>query len=228
MIFDICQQVASHFDMEVHSFDELDSSNDFAKQNTSAQSKDALIHCRRQPAGRGRRGRGWDDNGDESQLFMTLRLKLDSPPQPIATPIVGRMLAEALEAQGLEDVSIKPPNDIYLGTQKTAGLLCEAVSEGPHHHFLVGCGLNVLEAPGDFGFVSQQIPVDKDRFRELLTHFVSGVLSARGDLTQSRLSETHCDRLRELLIRHPGTEFLDIKSDGSLKTALETVHWSDL
>jgi BirA family biotin operon repressor/biotin-[acetyl-CoA-carboxylase] ligase len=49
------------------------------------------------------------------------------------------------------EARIKPPNDIYVGDRKVAGVLAEmrAQERGPHIA-VVGIGLNVNQAPGDF------------------------------------------------------------------------------
>ena len=58
-------------------------------------------------------------------------------------------------ARGLEaalpgcKAMIKWPNDIYLDGKKAVGVLCESAA-GPDGHAVVGIGVNVNHAPGDF------------------------------------------------------------------------------
>jgi BirA family biotin operon repressor/biotin-[acetyl-CoA-carboxylase] ligase len=59
---------------------------------------------------------------------------------------VGLAVAEALDTMlgGLAPVTIKRPNDLFIGGKKVAGILCEARWEGPSPLWVVvGLGLNV-------------------------------------------------------------------------------------
>ena len=59
---------------------------------------------------------------------------------------VGLAVAEALDSMlpGLASLTIKRPNDLFLGPRKVAGILCEARWEGPTPLWVVvGIGLNV-------------------------------------------------------------------------------------
>jgi BirA family biotin operon repressor/biotin-[acetyl-CoA-carboxylase] ligase len=108
----------------------------------------ALFMAERQSAGRGRRGRTW-----LSPFAGNLYLSLVWPVADSGSAISGLSLVtalgvvEALQDSGLtgmERLSVKWPNDVWLGDGKLAGILLElygSVTGSPH--VVVGIGINV-------------------------------------------------------------------------------------
>ena len=93
-----------------------------------------------QTAGRGRRGRQWQDEPGQSLLFSVLLRPLPPPPLwsllSLGTAVA---VAEALrESYGLP-VATKWPNDVVIAGRKLAGLLLEQRGAA----VVVGVGLNV-------------------------------------------------------------------------------------
>jgi biotin-(acetyl-CoA carboxylase) ligase len=59
--------------------------------------------------------------------------------------------AEALESAVGVEPSLRWPNDLFIGGRKLGGILCESSFTGARLEFaVVGVGLNVNQAPGDF------------------------------------------------------------------------------
>lgn len=108
-----------------------------------------------QTAGRGRQGRAWNDGGD-ALLFTAFwhpsRFRAVSFAPSLTVGLGVCFWVESLELGPRFPVSLKWPNDVYLGGRKLAGILVRrrfsASSEGSIH---AGVGVN-LRAPEGSGF----------------------------------------------------------------------------
>jgi BirA family biotin operon repressor/biotin-[acetyl-CoA-carboxylase] ligase len=107
------------------------------------------ILARRQTAGRGRAGRGWDS--PEGNLHLSVLLRPDAPLRE--APLFGLAAAVALAdatvaALSGAPVALKWPNDLLLGGAKAGGILAEAAAEGGRiGHLILGIGVNLAHAP---------------------------------------------------------------------------------
>ena len=105
-----------------------------------------VVGAEMQTAGRGRQGRTWSSPPGVG-LYVSAILR---PPERIAsllTIAAGVALADGIrEATGLE-ISLKWPNDVYVGRHKLAGILAEAsASSTSVSPVVLGFGINVLSA----------------------------------------------------------------------------------
>jgi BirA family biotin operon repressor/biotin-[acetyl-CoA-carboxylase] ligase len=118
------------------------STNDVAASALAAGSPPGLVVVAdHQTAGRGRRGRRWDDRPDGATLPVSVTLP--RPPVPTLVPLAaGVALVDAVRHVGVPAV-LKWPNDVLVegsdGTRKLAGILVEARDDG----LVVGMGTNV-------------------------------------------------------------------------------------
>jgi BirA family biotin operon repressor/biotin-[acetyl-CoA-carboxylase] ligase len=103
-----------------------------------------------QTAGRGRAGRPWQAAAG-SAVFATLILRPPVAAHQLSTLplVVGVAVAETIERISGSAVSLKWPNDIWLGqgsdAAKVAGILVTSSLHGERvEHVLVGIGINVL------------------------------------------------------------------------------------
>ncbi|MEW5769532.1 MAG: biotin--[acetyl-CoA-carboxylase] ligase [Pseudomonadota bacterium] len=98
-----------------------------------------------QTHGRGRRGRTWQ-GGLGQGLTFSLLWRSGRPLAELSglSLAVGVMLAEALQAMGLEQARVKWPNDLVVGDAKLAGVLIELSGDmlGPSAA-VIGIGLNL-------------------------------------------------------------------------------------
>ena len=109
------------------------------------------VHAIRQTAGRGQRGNSWESEpGANVTLSLILRpISLAADSQFIISQAVALgaadLVAELLEEAGSEEkVSVKWPNDIYVGDKKIAGILIENSIGGRNvTSSIIGIGLNV-------------------------------------------------------------------------------------
>lgn len=131
--------------MEVIHFENLDSTNTYAKLHIDELADKTVVSADFQSAGRGRFDRKWVDLGSEN-IYMTFVLK---PSEKISevysnlTQYLSVTLCKQLEDIGLEP-QIKWPNDVLLNDKKVCGILAEAVIKGDKLKGIVlGIGVNL-------------------------------------------------------------------------------------
>lgn len=132
--------------------DEVSSTNDVVGQLAADHAEGLAVFAEHQTAGRGQYGRRW-----ESALYRGLWLSvLLRPGIPIGessalTELLARAVAATIQQQTGLAPAIKPPNDIYLGKRKVAGVLVEMrVEAGGSYCAVAGMGINVNHALLDF------------------------------------------------------------------------------
>ena len=134
-------------------FPALDSTMDEARRFASGNGAalDAFrVRSGIQWRGRGRRGRVWFDRPGESVL-TTLAIRRHGPCDPqdpnpgtLALRIGAAVLRVVRAVVACDDLRIKWPNDILVGSRKLCGILVEADSRW----FLVGIGINGAQPVG--------------------------------------------------------------------------------
>jgi BirA family biotin operon repressor/biotin-[acetyl-CoA-carboxylase] ligase len=129
------------------------STNDEVLQRARLGAAEGLvIFADEQTAGRGQHGKKWEAPPGKALLFSILvkpRLALTESAR--LTQWAAEAVAASIQELFSINVRIKPPNDIYLEDLKVAGVLAEmrAQQQGPHIA-VVGIGVNLNQAPGDF------------------------------------------------------------------------------
>jgi BirA family biotin operon repressor/biotin-[acetyl-CoA-carboxylase] ligase len=112
----------------------------------------AMVTADAQSAGRGRLGRRWESPPGEG-LYVSLVLRPEamlggeagwSARWASLGLAVGLGLREGL-ARWVPEATLKWPNDILLGGEKLAGVLCETRWQGTSPDLVVGFGVNVLQ-----------------------------------------------------------------------------------
>ncbi len=126
---------------------ETGSTNSVAKERAGqGASHGFLVTADHQTQGRGRMQRPWHSPaGRNLYISLVLRPAVAPPRVPQLAIVVALALAEAL-AECVPDipVRIKWPNDLWIGSRKVCGILCEMEAEMTAvHHVVVGVGLNV-------------------------------------------------------------------------------------
>ncbi len=134
---------------QVLHFKEIPSTNDYSKKNILNLHVPSLITADHQTAGRGRGAHTWEDESAGEQFLSTWVLGLGrNNPDPRWTMAIGFLIFKCLEKAWPElQVSVKPPNDIFVKDRKLAGLLVETVTEGGNLFLVIGLGLNVFSSP---------------------------------------------------------------------------------
>lgn len=226
MSFSIYRQThdwASAGQLPLHAQDSVGSTNDWAKEEALNRpiGEIHLYLADHQTQGRGRGSNTWNDVGAGSALLSTWSFGLTLAPQPILAPSLGLALFRAAVATFPDlSFSLKPPNDLFCGDRKIAGLLVETVQQGNQARLLVGLGLNVWTTPEklpeagclvDFSGRERLTPLVWNSFLDrLLIEMVSTLHETRDALTpnqraslchainlyprlRSRVKEVHAD-----------------------------------
>ncbi len=131
----------------VHHFDELDSTNVYAKQLSKDQVSQGLICITdNQLKGRGQYDRGWESEPGKNLTFTLVFIPGRGERFHILTLACALSLVECLkELTGNDECAcIKWPNDVLLNDKKVAGLLTESIFTGDKvNRLLIGIGINV-------------------------------------------------------------------------------------
>jgi BirA family transcriptional regulator, biotin operon repressor / biotin---[acetyl-CoA-carboxylase] ligase len=108
------------------------------------------VFAESQTAGRGRFRRAWHSAPGLGLWFsVLLRPEIDPGEMEELTPFAAVSAAEAIRSSGPVDVRIKPPNDLYAGPRKLAGILIET-RIGSASFAVMGIGINVNHSSEDF------------------------------------------------------------------------------
>ncbi|MBR6056472.1 MAG: biotin--[Bacilli bacterium] len=134
-------------------FNEIDSTNTYLKENYRIYKNLSFVDASYQSKGKGRLGRKWEASKDEALMFSVLiKDKKLLQNAPILSLVAGSAVFKFLEQIGLENVSIKWPNDIYVNGKKICGILLESVSHEKIDAVIIGIGLNVNQETFPEGF----------------------------------------------------------------------------
>ena len=123
-------------------FASIDSTNKYLKEHHNDIDNFYIVSTDYQTQGRGRNDRIWYANKGENLMFSILikeqeYIKLGG----YLSLITAYTIASILESKySVTNVSIKWPNDVYIGEQKVCGILLEG--EVPNY-IVIGVGLNV-------------------------------------------------------------------------------------
>lgn len=114
-----------------------------------------LLVAENQTAGRGRNANTWWS--PSGCLTFSLALPLSNCVNSLSQLplVVGIAVADAIRdwVPIREQVRVKWPNDVFVGSRKVAGVLIESVMSGSDQNYIVGIGINVTvdltDAPSD-------------------------------------------------------------------------------
>lgn len=164
--------------MIIH-FEELGSTNSYLKEKTGELEPYTVVTARFQTAGRGQRGNSWESEAGKNLLMSMLyipRTPVLADRQFIISKASSLGVLDALErllaGYPHPPVTVKWPNDIYIGDRKAAGMLIENTVSADGHivHSVIGVGLNVNQkifrssAPNPVSlieFTGVDLPVDE-------------------------------------------------------------------
>lgn len=108
-----------------------------------------VVTTRRQTAGRGQRGNSWESEPGKNLTFSVLvrpRHIMARDAFVISAAVANAIYDFTLRMSPGADVSVKWPNDIYLGDGKLCGVLIENTLEGARvASSIIGTGYNVLQ-----------------------------------------------------------------------------------
>lgn len=140
---------------ELRCFDEIDSTNTYAKQIALSGALDGTVvvaNC--QTAGRGRMDRSFQSPRDKG-VYLSVLLRPELPPDRLlsVTALAGVAVCRTVERVCGVCPGLKWPNDPVLGKKKLCGILTELALEGETgrvQSLVLGIGINVLQTRKDF------------------------------------------------------------------------------
>lgn len=142
----ISKYLTSPFDVEV--FDTLKSSNLTAKDEIKRTGRtNFVIVAREQTGGRGRFERKFFSPKDCGAYFSAV-ITPKSEQTEYITPLCAVATANAIRRVCDKDAKIKWVNDVYVGSKKCVGILCEAVASRNSANIdriVMGIGINLFE-----------------------------------------------------------------------------------
>lgn len=132
----------------VHAFEALTSTNSYAQEllAKSKPTEGTVISAATQTAGRGQIGSKWESPQGESLSLSVILYPhfLLARKQFVLNMATALALRDTLSAFAKSEVSVKWPNDVYLGPRKVAGILIQNQLAGQQvQHSIIGTGVNI-------------------------------------------------------------------------------------
>ena len=145
------QPLPNSIDLHVHEVVHLTSVTSTMDEAHARASRGApagtLIVADEQTAGRGRSGNVWESDAGVGVWCTLIERPTDTAAVDVLSIRLGLALARSLETFTAGPISVKWPNDLYVGQGKLAGILVEARwREGALDWVAIGIGVN-LAAP---------------------------------------------------------------------------------
>lgn len=194
--------------LKILHFDELKSTNVFLydKMAEKTDVSDMVVVASHQTEGRGMDKNRWESEAGKNLLFsIALNVNyLEAQDQFKISQAVSVAIAESLQkSYDLPNISIKWPNDIYVGDKKLAGMLIQNTIEGRMMGVsIIGIGLNVnqIEFSKDIpNPISLKMLSGKDYDLEkllnlLITNIKDAVESLRSIENQEEINKKYIDK----------------------------------
>src|SRR5680860_150521 len=125
---------------------DVESTNNYANQLILSNAEEGtVVLAQFQKKGRGQQGNQWESQSGKNLLASIILYPkfLKAGNQFLISKMVSLGLVEYLRHE-VRDVSIKWPNDIYIGNKKIAGILIENAIKGRNlFSTVIGVGLNL-------------------------------------------------------------------------------------
>lgn len=150
----------NEFNKKIILLNEVESTNNYANQLilSDAAEEGTVVLARYQKKGKGQQGNSWESEYGRNLLMSMILYPgfLDAGNQFLISKVVSLAIVEFLKTE-TENVSIKWPNDIYVGKNKIAGILIENSLKGSNmFSTIIGIGLNLNQ---EFFFSDAPNPV---------------------------------------------------------------------
>lgn len=155
-IIEYLESRSVHLD-KLHLLQDVDSTNSYLMRDDSVEQGYSVCLSERQTSGRGRRGREWHSPYAKN-IYLSLSFGLSGGGEVLEglSLALGVAVANCLSRQGVKNIGLKWPNDIWVGGEKLAGILVELKGEAEFGWKVVaGLGINVLMTEEEGRGVSQ-------------------------------------------------------------------------
>ena len=130
-----------NMDYHLLHFKEIDSTNNYLKNSYPLLSDFTFASTDYQSRGKGRNDRVWSSEPGENLMFSFLIKNEELLKKfTILSILTGVEVAREIEKYGIDNVSIKWPNDVLVNDKKVCGILLEGQIP---NYLVIGVGLNV-------------------------------------------------------------------------------------
>lgn len=138
-------------------FEKIDSTSSYLKSNYDKYDDLTFVSADFQENGHGRNKRKWYSKNKEDLLFSVLIKDKELINKfDVMSLCSATIIYEVLKENGVENIKIKWPNDVFVGNKKISGVLLESVSYGGNIHALVlGVGINVNSSFFEKGMINE-------------------------------------------------------------------------
>ena len=176
-------------------FESIDSTNTYLKDNYEKLDDLTFVRSDLQLKGKGRNERKWLSKAGENLLFSLLikdRQLIEKYKQLSVNSAY--LVLKTLESYGLNDLSIKWPNDVYVKDKKICGILLEAVSREKIECLIIGIGLNVNQSEFAGEYLIEPTSMKKELDRQI------DIIELKDRLFNyliNELSEDHYKQIKE-------------------------------
>ena len=152
-----------------------------------------VVYTDFQSAGKGQPGNSWESADGKNLLFSIVLHPLHVPMNELflLSELVSIAIKRALRVY-IPDITVKWPNDIYIGDKKLAGILIENSLQGNKiKTVVVGVGLNVNQkefvsnAPNPVSLL--QIIGKRQKRKELLQHICENIMDLYAELDKDKI-----------------------------------------
>ena len=233
----VVKKWADDLNINAEYFEKIESTNDYAKKSNAS-----LVITDDQTCGRGRGNNQWICSRYGDCFLTTWIFTIPDSVQPIFSPLVGLALYRTLhKTWKLKDnLSLKAPNDIYLGHGKLAGILIETINQSKKTKVLIGIGVNMFSHPQSpkeglnaTHLLQHGLTLDETHIRnftlylwqELYTNTDSALLQS----SLSHITPSKREEIKTALNNHHGkTHYQNVLPDGSLETSSGIISWQNL
>ena len=142
-------------------FESIDSTNAYLKKNYHSLENLTFVSASVQTQGKGRLDRKWE-SGDNNLLFSVLLKDQNYFSLTNSISILSAYtVLQVLKDCGVNDLSIKWPNDVYVGDKKICGILLEAISTNVVECLIVGIGINVNQIEFESDYIHEPISIKR-------------------------------------------------------------------
>lgn len=232
-VFEEAYRWAEHNGSLIQAFDEIDSTNNLAKDKAWWIVEPLIVLTKTQTKGRGRGTNTWIDCGDGNSLLITWSFGLPTAPSHLTAARVGLALYQSAATVWDElSFSLKAPNDLLLLQRKVAGLLVEVVQQGDQVRWIVGLGMNFFETPREFPdatSINEHGQMLVDDFKLFLELFNSKLNNLIPQISEPKLNPDEQEQLfNALRLTEAYSHLKSITADGDLIFTDKKISWSHL
>jgi len=187
--------------------DSVESTNNYAtnlvnKTNVSNVPDGTVIMAHYQFSGRGQMGNHWDSEPGKNLLTSIIYKPtfINGRNHFYISKIASLAVQSVLQAVVEEEVQIKWPNDIYIGSKKIAGMLIENEWSGKNVTTIIGIGININQT--FFGTNTNATSCQLETHKEQDVRRILGELASALEYFYLKLRNNNLQEITDLYLEH--------------------------